>query len=91
MELGIGMFGDLALDQSTGKYRDAGTKIHEILDQVKLMDEVGIDVFAMGEHHPGLCRFFSGNGIGRGSRYYKKYKISKWGYCFEFFGTGKSL
>lgn len=51
MELGIGMFGDLAVDQSTGKYRDAGIKIREIIDQVKLMDEVGIDVFAMGEHH----------------------------------------
>ncbi|RZJ37739.1 MAG: LLM class flavin-dependent oxidoreductase, partial [Chryseobacterium sp.] len=51
MELGIGMFGDLALDQKTGKYKDAGIKIREILEQVKLMDEVGIDVFAMGEHH----------------------------------------
>ncbi|MEG0760578.1 probable oxidoreductase, LLM family [Chryseobacterium piscicola] len=51
MELGIGMFGDLAFDQATGKYRDAGIKIREILEQVKLMDEVGIDVFAMGEHH----------------------------------------
>jgi len=51
MELGIGMFGDLAFDQATGKYREAGTKIREILDQVKLMDEVGLDVFAMGEHH----------------------------------------
>lgn len=51
MELGIGMFGDLSVDQSTGKYRDAGIKIREIIDQVKLMDEVGIDVFAMGEHH----------------------------------------
>ncbi|CAA7196101.1 LLM class flavin-dependent oxidoreductase [Chryseobacterium potabilaquae] len=51
MELGIGMFGDLAFDRETGKYRDAGVKIHEILEQVKLMDEVGIDVFAMGEHH----------------------------------------
>lgn len=51
MELGIGMFGDLAFDQKTGKYQDAGTKIREILQQVKLMDEVGIDVFAMGEHH----------------------------------------
>jgi probable LLM family oxidoreductase len=51
MELGIGMFGDLAFDQTTGKYRDAGIKIREILEQVKLMDEVGIDVFAMGEHH----------------------------------------
>ncbi|MBD8084078.1 LLM class flavin-dependent oxidoreductase [Chryseobacterium caseinilyticum] len=51
MELGIGMFGDVAFDQKTGKYRDAGVKIREIIGQVKLMDEVGIDVFAMGEHH----------------------------------------
>lgn len=51
MELGIGMFGDLSFNQTTGKYRDAGVKIREILAQVKFMDEVGIDVFAMGEHH----------------------------------------
>lgn len=51
MELGIGMFGDLAFDQITGKYKDAGVKIREIVQQVKRMDEVGIDVFAMGEHH----------------------------------------
>lgn len=51
MELGIGMFGDVAFDQKTGKYRDAGVKIREIIGQVQLMDEVGIDVFAMGEHH----------------------------------------
>ncbi len=51
MEVGIGMFGDLAVDQNTGKYKDAGVKIREILQQVKLMDEVGLDVFAMGEHH----------------------------------------
>ena len=51
MELGIGMFGDLALDPHTLQYRNAGVKLREILEQVKLMDEVGIDVFAMGEHH----------------------------------------
>ncbi len=51
MEIGIGMFGDLAFDQTTGKYKDAGVKIREIVSQVKLMDEVGLDVFAMGEHH----------------------------------------
>ncbi|MCG2792812.1 MAG: LLM class flavin-dependent oxidoreductase [Weeksellaceae bacterium] len=51
MELGIGMFGDVAWDVKTGKYRDVGTKLNEILEQVKLMDQVGIDVFAMGEHH----------------------------------------
>lgn len=51
MELGIGMFGDLGFDQNTGKYKDAGIKLREIIELVKLMDEVGIDVFAMGEHH----------------------------------------
>lgn len=51
MELGIGMFGDIAFDQTTGKYKDAGVKLREILEEVKLMDEVGIDVFAIGEHH----------------------------------------
>lgn len=51
MELGIGMFGDLRLDHQTNEYRSAQTKMGEILDQVQLMDEVGLDVFAMGEHH----------------------------------------
>ena len=51
MELGIGMFGDLAVDPTTGKFRNPQEKISEIIEQVKLMDEVGIDVFAMGEHH----------------------------------------
>lgn len=51
MELGIGMFGDLAFDKVSKKYRDAGTRINEILDQIKLMGKVGIDIFAMGEHH----------------------------------------
>ena len=51
MELGIGMFGDLAFNQKTGKFNDAGLKIREIVNQIKLMDEVGIDVFALGEHH----------------------------------------
>lgn len=45
------MFGDVALDTKTGKYRDASVKLNEILEQVKLMDQIGLDVFAMGEHH----------------------------------------
>lgn len=51
MEIGIGMFGDLAKDQTTGLYKNASQKFEEILAQVQLMDEVGLDVFAMGEHH----------------------------------------
>lgn len=51
MELGIGMFGDLSVDPKTKKYRDVGVKLDEIIEEVKLMDQVGLDVFAMGEHH----------------------------------------
>ncbi|RRQ46325.1 LLM class flavin-dependent oxidoreductase [Chryseobacterium sp. SC28] len=51
MEIGIGMFGDISPDPKTGKYRDVSTKLNEILEQVKLMDQLGLDVFAMGEHH----------------------------------------
>lgn len=51
MELGIGMFGDLAFDPQTGKPREAKLKLHEILEQIKLADEVGLDIFGLGEHH----------------------------------------
>lgn len=51
MELGIGMFGDLSIDPQTGKPREAQVKLHEILEQIKLADEVGLDVFGLGEHH----------------------------------------
>lgn len=51
MELGIGMFGDLSYDPATGKPREAKLKLHEILEQIKLADEVGLDVFGLGEHH----------------------------------------
>jgi len=51
MELGIGMFGDLSFDAKTGKPRPAGLKLREILEQIKLADEIGLDVFGLGEHH----------------------------------------
>lgn len=51
MELGIGMFGDLAFDAQTRKPESAGKKLNEILEEIKLADEVGLDVFGLGEHH----------------------------------------
>lgn len=51
MELGIGMFGDLSFDKTTGKFYNAGLKLNEILEEIKLADEVGLDVFGLGEHH----------------------------------------
>ncbi|MFT4062437.1 MAG: LLM class flavin-dependent oxidoreductase [Edaphocola sp.] len=51
MEIGISMFGDVGANPQTGKFNDAGRRIREILEEVKLADQGGLDVFGMGEHH----------------------------------------
>ncbi len=51
MELGIGMFGDMSYDFQTQKYQPAAERLKEIVEEVKLADELGIDLFAIGEHH----------------------------------------
>lgn len=53
MELGIGMFGDLPVDQATGKHKPAQERLLELIAEIKLADEVGLDVFGVGEHHRG--------------------------------------
>lgn len=51
MELGIGMFGDLQIDPTTGNIQSPQQRLGEIIEEVKLMDELGLDFFGMGEHH----------------------------------------
>lgn len=51
MELGIGMFGDLVYDFQTKEYQKPSVRLKEIIEEVKLADELGIDTIAMGEHH----------------------------------------
>ena len=51
MELGIGMFGDLHIDPKTGYKQTPQQRMTEIIEEVKLMDEVGLDFFGIGEHH----------------------------------------
>jgi probable LLM family oxidoreductase len=50
MELGIGMFGDNHYDEQ-GKPMDSGERLRELIEEIKLMDEVGLDFFGIGEHH----------------------------------------
>ncbi|MEJ5994472.1 LLM class flavin-dependent oxidoreductase [Pedobacter sp. Du54] len=50
MELGIGMFGDLQVN-AKGEIQSAQQRLQEIIEEVKLMDEVGLDFFGIGEHH----------------------------------------
>ncbi|WP_257669462.1 LLM class flavin-dependent oxidoreductase [Parapedobacter tibetensis] len=51
MELGISMFGDLHMDPITGKFQPAQQRLQEIIEEIKVMDELGLDYFGMGEHH----------------------------------------
>lgn len=50
MELGIGMFGDNHYDKG-GQPQSPGQRLQELIDEIKLMDEVGIDFYGIGEHH----------------------------------------
>src|SRR6186713_3596497 len=50
MELGIGMFGDLHIKKN-GETQPVGQRLKELIEEIKLMDEVGIDFFGIGEHH----------------------------------------
>ncbi|MBS1742084.1 MAG: LLM class flavin-dependent oxidoreductase [Bacteroidetes bacterium] len=50
MEIGIGMFGDLSVDEQ-GKRKSAALRLQELIEEIKLADETGLDVFALGEHH----------------------------------------
>lgn len=50
MELGIGMFGDNHYNDK-GEPQSSGERLRELIDEIKLMDELGIDYFGIGEHH----------------------------------------
>jgi probable LLM family oxidoreductase len=50
MELGIGMFGDLQ-HNAKGEIQSAKERLQEIIEEIKLMDELGLDFFGIGEHH----------------------------------------
>ena len=50
MELGISMFGDNHFD-SKGKPLPTGERLKELIEEIKLMDDLGLDFFGIGEHH----------------------------------------
>ena len=50
MELGVGMFGDNHYSRD-GKPQSAGQRLRELIEEIKLMDEVGLDFYGIGEHH----------------------------------------
>jgi probable LLM family oxidoreductase len=51
MELGICTFGELTADPATGVAVTPHERLANLLDEVELADGLGLDVYAVGEHH----------------------------------------
>lgn len=50
MELGIGMFGDQHINKN-GEIQPTGQRLQELIEEIKLTDETGLDFYGIGEHH----------------------------------------
>lgn len=51
MELGIYSFGERTRDPETGEMISPGERLRRLLEEIELADQVGLDVFGVGEHH----------------------------------------
>jgi probable LLM family oxidoreductase len=50
-EIGIITFGEISPDPTTGRLMSPRDRMSEIVEQAVVADEVGLDVYAVGEHH----------------------------------------
>ncbi len=51
MELGLYTFADVGKDPVTGRRTDPAERLRDLVEEIALADEVGLDVFGLGEHH----------------------------------------
>ena len=51
MEIGIYTFAELRGDPTSGRAISPEQRLRDLLEEIQLADEVGLDVFGVGEHH----------------------------------------
>ncbi len=51
MQIGVYTFGDVAADPRSGQVISPQQRLSNLLEEVVLADQVGLDVFGLGEHH----------------------------------------
>ncbi len=51
MELGLYTFGDIGKDPVTGRVIDAQERLKNLVEEIELADQLGLDFFGLGEHH----------------------------------------
>lgn len=51
MEIGLYTFGDVGTDPVTGKVTSPAQRLQNLVEEIELADQVGLDLFGLGEHH----------------------------------------
>lgn len=51
MEIGIYSFVETRIDPETGRQMEARERVAHVLEEIRVADAVGLDVFGIGEHH----------------------------------------
>jgi probable LLM family oxidoreductase len=51
MEIGIYTFADVGMHPITKQLTDPHQRLKDLMEEIELADQVGLDVFAVGEHH----------------------------------------
>ena len=51
MELGIYTFADFTPDPITGQQVSGEQRMRDLMEEIELADQVGLDIFGVGEHH----------------------------------------
>jgi len=51
MELGLYTFADMIPDNRSGEAVNTRQRIKDLMEQFELADQLGLDVFGVGEHH----------------------------------------
>lgn len=51
MELGLTSFAETPPDPETGRVGDHGDRLRQIVAEVEMAEDVGLDVYGLGEHH----------------------------------------
>jgi probable LLM family oxidoreductase len=51
VELGLYSFAEVTPDPRSGRATDPAARLRELVEEIELADQVGLDVFGIGEHH----------------------------------------
>ncbi|TPW30696.1 Atu2307/SP_0267 family LLM class monooxygenase [Pararhizobium mangrovi] len=51
MEFGLYTFADVGTNPVTGERVDAEKRLNDLIEEIELADQVGLDLFGLGEHH----------------------------------------